>query len=229
MSLLRFQDVSHADGRHPPVRGVDLSLEAGERLVAFGPSGSGKRTFLKLAAGILEPQSGAVTAGKPSGGGIPLGYVPVEGGLMSNMTLLENSILPLLYHGAAEKPAAVRRARELFAELGIANRADLRPAIVSHSARRLTHLARALLAEPAVFVLDEPLSDVEASAGRTIRKLLGAIGGKGSCAVLGTAVLGPYLDWGRRFIFFREGRAVPFDGPEAVRRCEDEDVRACLE
>lgn len=147
-----MRGVRFDDGHHPAIRELDLSLEAGERLVAFGASGSGKRTFLKLAAGILKPDAGTIESE-------PLGYVPSEGGLLSNLSLLDNAILPLVYHKRLPLARAAERGRAALSELGLGDRLERRPATVSASARRLAQLARAMLVEPSVFLLDDPLEE----------------------------------------------------------------------
>ncbi len=211
------------DGEHVPLHGVDLSVEAGDRVVVFGGSGSGKRTLLKLAAGILVPETGSVTL---SGAGpIPLGFVSMEGGLLGNLTLLDNSILPLLYHQLRGGRAAAK-ARALFSELGIAQFADRRPAEAGYGARRLAQLARALLCEPPLFVLEEPLAEIDAAAARSVRSLLDRLDG---AVIVVTGSLGQYLDWGRRFLFLHEGRGVLFESAQALRAAKAPEVRACLD
>lgn len=228
MSILEFRRVSLEEAGQAPVRGVEVSVEPGERLVVFGRSGSGKGTFLKLAAGILEPTSGTVRIATPSGR-LAVGYIPNEGGLLNNLSLLHNVMLPAVYHKLLDFPEAEERARSLLDELGAASQAGRRPAAASVSARRLTQFARALLVEPAVLVMDDPLEDVDAATARTIRGLVERIGEKGEvCAILGTGSLGHYLDWGGRFLLFREGEAVLFEGRRALLGSEDPEVRACL-
>ena len=173
MSLLDFRGVSLAEGEGVFLRDVDVSVGSGDRLVVFGPAGSGKGTFLRLAAGTLEPSSGSVSLEPPRPGRpAPVGFVRNEGGLLSNLSLLHNVMLPAVYHGLLDPAEAQRRARRLLEELGVSGQAHRRPALASVSARRLTQLARALLVEPAVFVLEDPLSDVDAPAARTIRRVL---------------------------------------------------------
>ena len=230
MSLLEFRKVSLKDGARTLMRGLDVALEAGERLVVFGPSGSGKRAFLKMAAGVLEPDSGTVTLSGPRPGRpAPIGYVTNEGGLISNLTLVQNAALPAVYHRLLAPGEAEERARTLLREWGHGAAADLRPSMASVAAQRLAQFARALLIEPALFVLDTPLEDVDAENARTIRKVLGRIREEGRSAVLGTGSLSPYLDWGGRFLMLHEGRARFFADKAGLLKDEDPALRVFLQ
>ncbi|MBI3551649.1 MAG: ATP-binding cassette domain-containing protein [Elusimicrobia bacterium] len=229
MILLEFRGVGFDDGKHATVQRLDFSVGPGERLFVFGRSGSGKGTVLRLAAGVLEPDAGSVRLSHPPGCRLPVGYVPKEGGLLSNLSLLENAVLPIVYHGLEDAPSARARARALFAELGLSDHASRRPADVGVSARRLAHMARAVLAEPAVFVLEDPLSEVDAAAARAIKKLIEHLGREGRSLILGAGTLGPFREWEGRFLFLRDGKGTIFDDAGALRSAKDSDVKACLE
>ena len=224
MSVLDIRGVTVKDGERVLFSGLDLKLDAGERLVAFGPSGSGKKAFLKLAAGILSPDAG--TAALTSSSTTPVGYVMEEGGLLSNLTLAQNVALPVVYHGRLGTRDAHARAKELLDSLGAGRDADRRPALASIAGRRLAHLARAFLVDPALMVLEGPLDELDARATATVRR---ALEETRATTIVGTAALSPYLAWGRRFLFLHRGAAVHFDGRAALEKSDDPALREFLE
>ena len=212
------------------MRGVNLSVGRGEKLVVFGRSGAGKRTFLRLAAGIAAPSSGGVTLNDPAPGRrMPVGYVTSEGGLLNNLTLLENAVLPVVYHGLLGRREAEAKGLALLAEWGLSAEAGRRPAEATPAGRRLAQLARALLAEPALYLLEDPLADMDAAAAVTIWRALERIfAGGQACVILGTEKPGSYLDWGNRFLFIGEERARIFDGRKALLEDGDPEVGVFL-
>lgn len=228
MSLLEFRGAAVTGEERMLLRPADVSVEPGERVVVFGGAGSGKHLLLKLAAGVLVPDEGRVLLNDPIAGRAPVGYVTNEGGLLNNMTLLENAVLPGVYHRRHDLAAAVKRARGLFSELGLADQVDHRPTQASAAARRLTQFVRAFMAEPALFVLDDPFDDVDAATARVVRRLLEDIAGrKASAAIVGTGRPGPYLDWGSRFVMLSGGTIKLFGGREDLS--EDPEARVFLQ
>jgi ABC-type multidrug transport system ATPase subunit len=228
MSVLALDRVSVADGGPAVLAGVDLVLEPGERLVLFGSSGSGKRALLKTLAGILRPAAGTLRLGD-EGRPCPVGWVPREGGLLNNETLLANVTLPALYHRIMDRDEARRRGLRLLAELGVESQAGLRPAAAPLAARRLAQLARALLCEPALYVLESPFDEMDAHGAAAVRSVLERIRADGRCAaVLGTASPGPYLGWGGRFAMIQGGRLRSFGGRDALLADPDPELKTYL-
>lgn len=228
MSLLEFRDAAVADGTSASVSGLSFALEPGERLVVFGSAGSGKRALLKTAAGVLRPFAG--TARLEAGGRpCPVGYVPKEGGLLNNATLLDNVILPAVYHRLHPLDEARRRGLRLLGELGVERLAGLRPAAATASARRLAQLARALLCEPLLFVLESPLDEMDAPGAAAVRRVLDRIKADGrAAAVLGTGSPAPYLDWAGRFLMIQGHGARAFGGRAELLADPDPGLRPYL-
>jgi len=218
MSLLEFKDVSRANKERSVIRGVNLTMLDGEKLVLFGRSGAGKRTFLRLAAMIASPSSGSVTLNDPvPGRPMPVGFVTHEGGLINNLTLLENVVLPLVYHGVLGFQEAKLRGVALFHDFGITEEGGLRPASSTPAARRLAQLARALLAEPALFLLEDPLEDMDSATALLIRRALERVCAAGRAGVIvATEKPGAYLDWGDRFLLIGGGMVRIFEGRKAL-------------
>lgn len=227
MTAIEFRRVSyHAAGR-VELRGVDFSASPGDCIVVFGRSGSGKRALVKLVSGALRPTEGAVASGP---GPLPAGYVASDGGLLSNLSLLENVVLPVVYHRRLARPAALTAARALLEELGVADQADNLPARSGVGARRLAQVARAMLAEPAAYVFDEPLDELDAAAARKMREVLrGLKDGRRAAVFISTGRLKAFLDWGERFFLLSEGGLTVFETRAALLESADPEVRLFLD
>jgi molybdate transport system ATP-binding protein len=157
---------------------VTLAVDAGTCLALAGPSGAGKTSVLRIAAGLLRPEHGRVAcAGRTwldTGRRIALppeerrvGYVFQEYALFPTMTALQN-----VAYAARDR----RRAHDLLERFGVAHRAAERPGALSGGERQRVALARALARAPHALLLDEPLSALDArtraSATRTLREIL---------------------------------------------------------
>ncbi len=176
--LLEYRSVTRDFGEGPVLAGVDLAVAAGERLVVVGPSGGGKTTLLRLAAGLDAPDAGAVLlegrivseAGRivvpPGERGV--GMVFQELALWPHMTVRENVAFPLR---ARRVPRAERERRvaELLELVGLPGLADRRPAQLSGGQRQRVALARALAPAPRLLLLDEPFSSLDPELARRLR------------------------------------------------------------
>ena len=227
MSLLEFRAVGLDKSGVRILDGVSFRAEPGDGLVAFGLSGSGKHELLQLAAGVLGPTRGEITLSDARPGSrLPVGYALLEGGLISNLSLVENVMLPAVYHRCLSVRDARPKALELLELLGVGLKARLLPALAGHADRRLAQLARALLASPSLFVLDDPLEDLDAGAVRRVMGVLKDIRGGGQAAVLvATGNPRPYLDWAKRFLWVRRGGVEVFEGREGLRASTDPDLK----
>ena len=227
MIAVEFRGVVFPKSALSSLGAYDFRLAAGQCAVIFGRAGAGTSLFVKLAAGFVRPEAGEVLWGKNARLGLPVGYISERGGLINSLTLLENTMLPVLYHGLMPLPEARARARETLAALGIGKFAERRPASVSDTERVLAQFARARLSEPALLVVDQPFNDVDAEASRTIRGLLRKMKTEARSGILlASANLGPTLDLGDRFLLMREGRIDSFDTREALTGSDDPEVRA---
>ena len=163
----RFPDGSTA------VSGLTLDVQAGEFLVLVGPSGCGKTTALRMIAGLEVPTMGRVLIGEQDVTDLPPGDRDVamvfqNYALYPHFTVQENIEFPLRMRKVVATERA-RRAREVAESLGIAPYLAKRPAELSGGQRQRVALARALVREPAVFLFDEPLSNLDAQVRAATR------------------------------------------------------------
>lgn len=154
----RYRDVIAADN-------VSLHVRPGEFFALLGPSGSGKTTILRLIAGFLEPQSGAITIGGRNMVGVPpydrhIGFVFQNYALFPHMTVAQNVAFGL---ESRRVTAAERKKRvdDTLALVQLAGLGERRPAQLSGGQQQRVALARAIVTEPDVLLLDEPLAALD--------------------------------------------------------------------
>ncbi len=148
------------------VDGIDLPVREGEFLVLLGPSGCGKTTLLRMIAGLEEPSSGDVLIGGQVVTGLPprarnIAMVFQSYALYPHLTVVRNIEFPLRARGMGreEMDRRVKRAAAMF---GITHLLGRKPRQLSGGERQRVALARAVVREPVVFLLDEPLSNLDA-------------------------------------------------------------------
>ena len=205
-------------GPLPAVRGVSFALRAGEFLTVFGPNGAGKSTLLRMLAGAVRP-----TAGTAQVGGHAVGAA--DGGWRSQVGVLSHQ--SFLYGGlsAAEnlrfyarlyhlRDAADRAGRAL-AEVGLWERRADRVQTFSRGMQQRLALARTLLHDPPVVLLDEPYTGLDPHAAETLRGVLARLRDEGRTAVLVTHNLSQGLELADRVAVQAGGRWVS-DEPRAA-------------
>ena len=164
MSLLSLQQVCFAfPGWPSTVAGVDLDVEQGAFHCLVGRSGCGKTTLLKLAAGLLRPDAGRVVfrgrAADTVGPGI--GFVFQSPNLLEWHRVIDNVLLPVSLH---HRPTVEERAQaqQLLDQLGIGAQAQKYPRQLSGGQQSRVALARALILQPSLLLLDEPFAALDA-------------------------------------------------------------------
>lgn len=186
MPFLDIQQVRFTyPGRKPVVDGVDWRLPAGEFHCLLGRSGCGKTTLLKLAAGLLRPQSGRILlrGGELAAPGPQLGFMFQAPTLLEWQRVLENVLLPVSLQRRAT-PQDEQRALQLLAQLGLADHAQHYPRQLSGGQQSRVALARALLLQPPLLLLDEPFAALDAITRAELQDDL-----LRTCRALGTTVL----------------------------------------
>jgi ABC-type Fe3+/spermidine/putrescine transport system ATPase subunit len=169
-------------GAHPILRDVDLAVAGGQFLCLLGPSGCGKTTLLRAIAGLDQPDAGRIDIGgvtvfdEATQRLVPaerrgLGMVFQHYALWPHMRVFDNIAYPLRKRGM-DKARIGARVSELAELIGLGATLDRQPGQLSGGQQQRVALARALAAEPAVVLLDEPLSNLDASLRSQLRREL---------------------------------------------------------
>ncbi len=193
------------------VDGVDLSLQPGELLTLFGPNGAGKSTVLGLLSGMLRATRGEVRVrGRPLRGGDPeshrsIGVLSHQSFLYGRLTAREN----LRFYGRLYGlPDLEHRIGERLDGVGLASRADSEVRTLSRGMRQRLALARTLLHDPEIVLLDEPYTGLDAHAAETLRGVLASLKDGRRTVVLVTHNLGQGLELADRVAIQVRGRLV---------------------
>ncbi|MGZ5270949.1 MAG: ABC transporter ATP-binding protein [Ramlibacter sp.] len=146
------------------LQGLDINVAQGEFLTLLGPSGCGKSTFLRVVADLIEPSSGTVdvlsTSPRTARQGRDIGFVFQDAALLPWRTALQNVELPLQVGGGAARRGR-RGPLELLEMVGLKDRAHAYPHELSGGQRQRVSIARALVSDPRILLMDEPFGALD--------------------------------------------------------------------
>lgn len=187
---LTLTGVRRSFGGGRGLQGVDLQLAAGEIYALLGPNGAGKTSLIRAIAGRLRLDAGQVLLDDADPRTHPaarrgLGLVPQEIALYGELTVRENLSLLGRLAGLTAREARAATAQALT-WIDLADRADIRVAILSGGQKRRVNLAAATLHQPGVLLLDEPTVGVDPPARERIHDLLGELRARGTAILLAT-------------------------------------------
>ncbi|MGH9026613.1 MAG: ABC transporter ATP-binding protein [Acidimicrobiia bacterium] len=203
------------------LRGVDMTMQAGEFVAVMGPSGCGKSTLLNLVAGLDTPTDGDVSVAGESLVGQSeddlarmrrrhIGIVFQFFNLLEGMSVLENVTLSAVIAGAPRKRAELR-ARDLLDLLGLGDKTKDAPGVLSGGQRQRLAIARALANEPTLLLADEPTGALDSDGGREVLELFRRLHQSGQAVLLVTHD-DDVAEAGDRIVKMRDGR-IESDDP----------------
>ena len=217
---------TYEGGRIRALEEITLRVEAGEIVALTGPSGCGKSTLLNMVGALDRPDAGRIFVGGTEVTALrdPVEYRATTVGfvfqfhhLIPTLTALENVQLPMLGRGIA-RGERVRRARELVAEVGLAERERSLPATLSGGERQRIALARALALDPPLLLADEPTGALDSATGAQIVALLHRVRDtRGTTILLVTNDERVALE-ADRTVRLRDGRAIEGSVTQSAER-----------
>ncbi len=224
MPVLRFDHVSKQyPGGLVALDDVDFSVETGEMLFVTGHSGAGKSTLLKLIQLAELPSRGAVlfaerNLAKVRGGRIAhhrreVGVVYQDHRLLMDHSVAENVALPLVLRGIRRGEVG-KRVRVLLEKLGLGGRERALPSQLSAGEQQRVGIARAVIAEPAMLIADEPTGNLDPTLSAEIMALFAALPERGTSVLIASHDLGLVKRMRKRVLVLDHGRLVDDIAPE---------------
>ncbi len=179
--MIKCEQIRKSYGELEVLKGIDLTIEAGEVVSIVGASGAGKTTLLQILGTLDKPSSGDVfldgvnlnsLAGKQLSRfrNTKIGFVFQFHQLLPEFNALENAMLPALINGQS-KTEAEASAKELLSFLSLDHRLDHKPAELSGGEKQRVAVARALINKPAVVFADEPSGNLDSHSQEELQKL----------------------------------------------------------
>ena len=227
---LQLSKLTKSFGR-PAVDGIDLTVKRGELYALLGPNGAGKTTTLRMVAGLLLPDTGTIEilgidlAQSPAAAKQKLAYLPDD-------PMLYNKLTPLEYlefvAGLWGVPAAQAqpKALELLSWLDLSKHAEELTEGFSRGMKQKLALAGALIHEPELIILDEPLTGLDVAAGRQVKDLLLTHVAQGGTVILTTHILDVAERLAERIGIIQHGKLIAQGSLEELRNQSQHGARS---
>ena len=202
------------------LKGIDLHIDKGERVVIIGPSGSGKSTLLRCMNMLEVPTGGQIifegtdlTDKKTDLDKVrcKMGMVFQQFNLFPHKTILENMTLAPLYHKMMSEADAKERAMELLTRIGLADKAEVYPSTLSGGQKQRVAIVRALAMGPDVMLFDEPTSALDPEMVGEVLELIRELADDGMTV---THEMGFAKEVGTRVLFMDEGLIAEENEPK---------------
>jgi branched-chain amino acid transport system ATP-binding protein len=233
-ALLDVKGVGKRFGGFTALEGIDLTVNAGERVGLIGPNGSGKSTLVNCISGTLHNDSGSVHFDGQRLDGLAAHERTHRGLARSfqlprpfhSLSLIENVRVPLLYtahrdSGPLHAGTVDARCEELLGLVGLAGKARQRPRDLTQVEMRKLELARAMAAEPKLLIADESMAGLSHSEIEEILALLRRMNESGVTVILIEHIMSAVMSFSQRLVVLVTGRKIADGTPQDVVRDPD--------
>ena len=221
--MIEIENLAKSFGKTKAVDGLSLKIEDGELYGFVGPNGAGKTTTMKIISGLLQADSGSVAIN-----GIDavknvkkirsmIGYVPDFFGVYDNLKVLEYIEFFASAYNIVGR-GAERKCYRLLNELGLSDKLEFFVDDLSRGQKQVLCLARALIHEPEILILDEPTSGMDSKSRIEIRNLLKRLNGEGKTIVISSHILHEISELVTGLAVIEEGRVVMSGSIEGIER-----------
>ncbi|KAA0110199.1 amino acid ABC transporter ATP-binding protein [Mycolicibacterium sp. P1-5] len=223
--MIHIEGLKKSFGELVVLDGITTDIKQGEVVCVIGPSGSGKSTFLRCLNKLED-----ITAGKVVVGDFDLtdrkvdldkvrqhiGMVFQHFNLFPHMTVLQNVMLAPVTTKKMDKAAAEKKAKDLLAQVGLADKANVKPATLSGGQKQRVAIARALAMDPSVMLFDEATSALDPEMVGDVLAVLRDLAEGGMTMVVVTHEMGFAREVASRVVFMADGNIVEDDSPDEV-------------
>ena len=221
--MIDIKNLHKSFGKLQVLRGINETIQEGERVVLIGASGSGKSTLLRCLNLLEEPDQGTIIF---EGTDLTdpdtnldktrcqMGMVFQHFNLFPHKTILENITLAPVYHKMQTKEEAKKKAMALLERIGLADKANTYPAMLSGGQKQRVAIVRALAMEPKVMLFDEPTSALDPEMVGEVLELIRQLADSGMTMVIVTHEMGFAREVGTRILFMDEGEIKEQNTPQ---------------
>ncbi len=214
-TILEVRDLEKSYRKRPVVDGVSFSVGKGEIVGLLGPNGAGKTTSFRMSVGMVRPDAGSITLLGIDVGRLPMyrrarlgmGYLAQEPSVFVRLTV-EQNLTAILEMQPLDKAAQEARREELLDEFGLARLRKNRASTLSGGERRRLEIARALVTQPSILLLDEPFSGIDPIAVADIQEIVKELREKGMSILLTDHAARETLSVTDRSYIIHHGRIV---------------------
>ncbi len=224
--ILEVNDLHKSYGDHEVLKGISTTIKKGDVLALIGPSGCGKSTFLRSLNLLEVPTSGHVLfeGTDMTDASVDINHVREKIGmvfqqfnLFPNMTIRENIMLAPVKLGKMTKEEAAKKAEDLLARIGLADKADAYPAQLSGGQKQRIAIVRSLAMNPDIILFDEPTSALDVTTqSQVVMQMLELAKEHNSSIVMVTHNLGVAAYMSDYIIVMKKGRVVDAGTPQDI-------------
>jgi lipopolysaccharide export system ATP-binding protein len=219
---LKLKNIEKSLGSKKILSGINFSIAANEIVGLLGPNGAGKTTAFYIAAGIIFPSAGQIFINNEDVTQIPmharanlgLGYLPQEASIFPELSV-ENNLLGIVELSMGDQDKKIEKLSKIVDEFGLKNILQAKGRMLSGGQRRKVEIARTLICEPDIILLDEPFAGIDPIAVEEIKELLQEICKKNISILITDHNVRETLSLCDRAIILSEGSVIA-EGDEAA-------------